>query len=132
MQLDDAVRKMGLEAFFNRQDLFWPLYKWPSWARDAILKEHKNNRDRYALFVFLTLNGLPPDIAGHWVLSHHRRGRVGQRGNLVQGIYDDNARRQVFKQMPQQLEDERLCPPKMKIFDMHLRKVVEYQDKSTE
>lgn len=65
----EMLRQTRLIEFFNNvQDDFYKFSKWPKLYQKMILQPHKNNVDRFTLFVFLTSNGLPPDLAWFWVL----------------------------------------------------------------
>lgn len=112
---EERDRRHGLYEWFRFvQDTFYPINKWPKHLRDRMLKRHKSNHDRYVLWVFLVWNGVRPADASLWVLSE-RVSNDGQR--LVIGDYDNVARRQVFFQLPKMLEEKKLGPRNMKVFD---------------
>jgi hypothetical protein len=103
----------------NRGDWFYPIRKWPSWLQSLMLKEHRNNRERFTLFFFLTGNGLSPDIAGEWTLLKD----VGKDMVLKIGDYDNKARAQVI-QMKEQLRKGTFFKGDKKMMDMHIGRVV--------
>lgn len=103
----------------NRGDWFYPIRTWPVWAQKLMLLEHRNNRDRYSLFFFLTSNGLSPDIAGQWVLLRD----IAAQGREVLGQYDEAARRQVI-QMKEQIRKKEFFKGTKPVWDMHMGRVV--------
>lgn len=126
-QVDKILAEMDghreeLYTYFRwQQDDFFPINKWPDWAREGIINKknaHRKGNLRYNLWVFFVVNGLHPVTAGHWVLCHHVS-RDGKR--LIQGnTYDKKAREQVFKYLPRQLAEKRLGSKDKPVFDMIL------------
>jgi len=65
MTLDQ--RQARLSNYYNTvQDLFWPLRDWPGYLQSIALSRHKNRRDRFRFFQFLTFNGMAPNWAATW------------------------------------------------------------------
>jgi len=63
---------MGIAEDFKRADEFWPLERWPAFPwRKFFFKPHKKNNERFRLFMFLWLNGMPPDRCVYWILYHN-------------------------------------------------------------
>lgn len=62
---------MGIAEDFAKADVLPPLDKWPSVWRRLFFKPHKNNNERYRLFAFLYLNGLPGGSCVYWVMYHN-------------------------------------------------------------
>lgn len=56
--------------FFDGLDMFYPVRDWPIRKRQ-LLYRYKNNPERFELWLFLWLNGLPATTAGLWVMSPH-------------------------------------------------------------
>lgn len=113
-------REARLLDYFHRvQDDFFPIGKWPAYLLRMMLLEHKNNRERFTLFFFLTGNGLAPTIATGWILTLD----IEWPDKRIQGNYDPSA----IKQMQQLIEQERsgtLFKGDKKIMDMTLGYVV--------
>lgn len=112
-------RETRLLEYFHLQDSFFPIGKWPSYLIRMMLLEHKNNRERFTLFFFLTGNGLEPTTAAGWILTTD----VAWPDKRIQGRYDPSA----LKQMSQLIEQERsgtLFKGDKKIMDMTLGYVV--------
>lgn len=71
----DAARRARVRNFLNSwtwtRDWGFPAFReWSSgpgkgafWAQDLVQQDHKDNRERYRLFLFLVINGLRPDLA---------------------------------------------------------------------
>lgn len=51
-------------------DSFPPWREWPQLWVDMLLKQHKDRRERYRLFLFLWANGMEPQKAVFWVMWH--------------------------------------------------------------
>lgn len=51
------------EMWLDRQDIFFPTAEWPSQFRDLFRLQHRNNRERFTLFLFFTGNGMSPSHA---------------------------------------------------------------------
>jgi hypothetical protein len=103
----------------NAGDWFYRIRQWPGWLQELMLKEHRDGRERFTLFFFLTGNGCPPDIAGQWTLLNDFR---GGKEVYAQG-YDQSARAQVI-QMKRDLQNGKLFKGDKKIMDMHLGRVI--------
>ena len=113
-----------IEYLHAAQEDFFPLGKWPAYLIDLILKPHKDNRERYTLFYFLTGNGLNPETARLWTLLLDVR-KDGQGIDvLVPGGYDVKAHEQM-EQMTQQLANGSLFTGNKKMMDMTLGRVVQ-------
>ena len=108
-----SLREARLWNFFQKQDDFWRIEEWPEYIKIIALKYQRNNRERYTFWFFLVGNGLDPNIASEWVLSIDFR-----QGNLVRGIYDESALRQVLVQLPKQNEEGSLWKGKKPMMDM--------------
>jgi len=113
-------REVRLIEYFHGQDFFFRLGSWPPYLQDMILLPHKDNRQRFTLFFFLTGNGLDPDTAATWVkgldVSKFNHG-------LIPGVYDDSAKRH-FAQMIEQERAGTLFKGTKKMMDMTLGYVV--------
>lgn len=60
------------EAFIkalDNEDAFFPFSSWPRWAKKDMLTLRKDNKQRYGLTRFFTLNGMSPDKAREWILQ---------------------------------------------------------------
>lgn len=112
-------REARVWNYLNRGDWFWPIREWPVFLQKMQLKEHRNNRERYTLFFFLTGNGMSPDIAGQWTILRD----IGQGGVEKEGNYDKSARAQII-QMKEQIRKGSFFKGDKKIMDMTLGRVV--------
>jgi len=94
MQVFQVVPNTPREArvwnFLNSGEDFFPIREWPNYLKEMALKEHKNHRERYRLFLFLSANGLHPDIAASWVLMADYMGK-----QILHGDYDRAALAQI-------------------------------------
>ena len=84
------AREGRLWNFFNSGEDFFSIKDWPVYLREMALKEHKNHRERYRLYLFLTANGLHPDVACSWVSA-----KDAKHSQLVEGDYDRPAYSQL-------------------------------------
>lgn len=78
-------RVLRIAEFLNSnewKDLFWPISVWPAWVRAITFKQHKRNRERYALFFFLVVNGLHPQSASQIVLMSDVQGNIIMMNDL--------------------------------------------------
>lgn len=117
-----------IQYFIDMSDDFWyPFHTWPEWVREQIILEHKNNSQRYNLFVFFVLNGLGPNTAARWITVSRIEDETGKRGRVYHGNYDAQAMRQLYDQMPRQLEEGTLVKDGKRVFDMQLGRPVAYQ-----
>lgn len=82
----EGRRVARVSNYLNKQDVFFKLRTWPAWLQAIALQQHRNRRDRFALFYFLRMNGLDPAIAASWCLMIDY-----VRGAPEQGNYDRNA-----------------------------------------
>lgn len=112
------ARQARVWNYLARQEFFFPIKDWPSWAQQAILMEHKYNSERYQLFVFLTNNGLGPEMSGELILMKDYRNNT-----IIFGDYDSVAYNQVMVQMPAQLANGTLWKGHRKNFDIATGKV---------
>lgn len=120
MQPDGAPhndREGRLWNHFNRGEDFFPIKDWPWYLRVMAMKEHKNHRERYRLFVFLTANGLHPDTAFAWVTAADAR-----KGELIEGVYDRPAYSQLVDMAKKALSGELFLS--CSFFDMVTGRVV--------
>lgn len=106
--------------YFNTQDIFFPIDKWPRWAQKQILKPHKSHKDFYELFGFLVLNGLHPEIAEEWISA---RSTTMDRSRLVFEEYDNAYRRSAAENI-ERAKTGTLFGHGRRIYDMTLGRVV--------
>lgn len=73
----EKMRVTRLWNYHNMvQDYFEPIRYWPVHTQKMMLREKKNNRDRYLLFAFLNGNGVDPELAVQAIkMSDYVRGR---------------------------------------------------------
>lgn len=67
-------RVRGAAKYFKPhevEDLFWPLQRWPDWARRLWFNGlgPGSHLQRYSLWKFFWFNGLDPEVASKWVLA---------------------------------------------------------------
>jgi len=77
---------MGIAEDFAAADEFHPLHKWPAFPwRKFFFKPHKTNNERFRLWMFMFINGLPPDRCTYWVLYHggYDKNAVSDMNNLA-------------------------------------------------
>jgi len=86
-------RQAHMRRFLNDAEWFYPLREWPDYLQGIGTSLHRDNRERFTFFFFLTANGLAPDVAAEWVLMDDVI-----NGNPVTWGYDEAAHKQV-KQM---------------------------------
>jgi len=55
--------------YHENQDHFYDMSDWPPWAKQAIMKWHKNDSEMYNLMYFFIGNGLSPVRAFNWVMA---------------------------------------------------------------
>lgn len=55
-------------ALVNGWDIFYPVNKWPPAMRTLWWKPHKDNPERFRLFLFFWDNGIDPDLAANLTL----------------------------------------------------------------
>lgn len=116
--LPQDPRQARVANHLNEGDLFWPLRQWPTYLQTLALSPHRNNRERFTLFSFLTGNGLDPTTAGQWTLmDDYRNGWYNTRG------YDDSAHRQV-DQMKNAVRNRTFFKGDKRMMDMAIGKVV--------
>lgn len=117
-------REARLWNYLNRQDdIFWPIRLWPIWVQRIALKDHKGNRDRFAMFFFLVSNGLDPKRAVFWIKGHDVGSKGDNKGFLLSGDYDTHEYRH-FLQMEKQVTDGTLFKGRKLVFDMTKRRIV--------
>lgn len=111
-----SPREARLWNYLAKGDEFFSIREWPTYLQELMLLEHKNNRERFTLFFFLTGNGLNPTTASDWIQSSDAR---AQRGHLtlVAGVYDPSALRQLA-QLIEQARNGSLFTGQKKIMDM--------------
>jgi len=104
----------------NVQDWFWSFLgtgdrpvRWPEYLVEMFLKEHKDHRERYRLFLFLTFNGMKPEEATSWVTMADYRD-----GQMVMGDYDKAAWSQFFDMMKKAREKTLFTGQRAAIMDM--------------
>jgi len=94
-------RRLRLWNFFNKSDDFWPIREWPMWAQRLALAFHKLYTQRYELFYFFAVNGLPPDLCEEWVLATDAANEGRGHHTLFSDGYNDAARAHVHSMVPQ-------------------------------
>jgi len=114
-----SPREARLWNYFAKGDEFFTIREWPAYLQEMMLLDHKNNRERFSLFFFLTGNGLNPTLAADWIQSRDVRG--GQ--HLVTGVYDPQAIRH-FAQLIEQSRTGTLFKGDKKMMDMTMGHVV--------
>lgn len=60
------ARESRIWNWLNKQDEFYPVRRWPGWARYVVMKKDKGNKDRFELYRWLVVNGCNPETAGTW------------------------------------------------------------------
>lgn len=58
-------RRVDTEA--NREGSMIPIKTWPKWVYEAVHNRDKPRTERYKLFRFFWLNGVPPEVSGYFV-----------------------------------------------------------------
>jgi len=53
----------------NEGKVFYPIRLWPTDMQLLWLKDHRNNGDRFQLFLFWVMNGMDPRMAGNHILA---------------------------------------------------------------
>lgn len=53
----------------NRGAVFYPIRLWPTEMQELWLANHRNNEQRFKLFVFWVMNGMDPRVAGSHILA---------------------------------------------------------------
>jgi len=114
-----AGRETRVWNYLNKHLDWYRVSTWPRWIIGLALKEHKNNRDRYSLFFFWTVNGMDPEQAAmHLLMTDVQGGRYTQTYG-----YDASAQRQVM-QLVLQCRDGTLFVPGKRYWDMSKGEVV--------
>lgn len=114
-----------LDYLHSVQDVFPRVTEWPEWAIRSIVKPHRNNRERYNLFFFLTGNGLNPEIAADWtLLIDCRPDRFGYPRPVKSLGYDASAQQQM-EQMKQQIAQGTFFQGRKRMLDLVLGYVVD-------
>lgn len=118
-----SPREARLWNYLAIGDEFASIRTWPQFLQEMMLLDHKNNRERFTLFFFLTGNGLNPTQAADWIqLADVRTNARGGR-QFVSGVYDPNAIRH-FAQLIEQCRAGTLFKGDKKIMDLSLGRVV--------
>lgn len=68
-RLPKNAREARIWRGIIQSDMFFHPLRWPIFARDLALSPHRTYRDRYRYFLFLTTNGLTPEVAATWTLA---------------------------------------------------------------
>lgn len=111
-----SPREARLWNYFAKGDEFYSIREWPKYLAEMMLLEHKNNRERFTLFFFLTGNGLNPTTAADWIQLADVQ--LMMRGLIpVSSVYDPAAIRQ-FAQLIEQSRTGTLFKGDKKIMDM--------------
>lgn len=109
-------REVRLWNYFNfYQDIFYPIERWPKYLAEMVLLDHKNNQNRYKLFLFLVYNGLAVWDAADFIMIRD----VSEYGDIIIGEYDASARRQIF-QMAAQYYDGSMLNNMKPVMNMYL------------
>lgn len=106
--------------YFNTQDIFFSIDKWPLWAQKQMLKPHKSHKDYYELFGFLVYNGLHPEIADDWISA---KSTTMDRSRLIYEQYDASYHRSAMENM-ERARNGTLFGHGRRIFDMIQGRVV--------
>lgn len=122
----DRPRVLRLWNYWNKGESFWPIREWPLWAQIAATKAHLSYVERYELFFFFAVNGLPPDLCEEWVLATDAvRDRTGLR--LVSLGYDESARSHVRSMIPQYANGTMVKQRGARMYDMVLGRPILHQ-----
>lgn len=121
----EARRRSRYRYGFDKLDIFYRFDELPLWVREELLLQHKNNRQRFRLFLFLVGNGMPPAFAEMLILSKDFVDKV-----WIGGEYDNSARTQManLKQRCDALAPDNLFRS-YPYFDMIVGKVLNPADK---
>jgi len=92
MVIPDSVYRLAEE--FYLADEFPQLGEWPQPWPDLFFNPHKDRRDRYRLFVFFWLNGMPAHRCVYWVMWHRTYDRAAWRSimDVVRDTETDSGR----------------------------------------
>jgi len=106
-------REARIWNYFNQQDDFWAIRKWPPWAQQDMLAFHKTYDQRYHLMRFLCFNGMNPRSAAAWIYISD----ISSTGIPLAGIYDASAVSQITGMIGQATKGT-LWKSYHRIFDM--------------
>jgi len=106
-------RESRLWNYFNKQDEFWAIRKWPPWAQADMITFHKNYDQRYHLMRFLCFNGMNPRLAASWIYISD----ISSTGIPLAGVYDNSAVSQITG-MIEQAAKGTLWKSHHRIYDM--------------
>lgn len=112
-----SPREARLWNYLARGDEFFSIREWPAFLQEMALLEHKNNRERFTLFFFLTGNGLNPTQAADWIQLADVRMKPNGTPGFISGVYDPQALRQLA-QLIDQCRSGTLFKGDKKIMDM--------------
>jgi len=115
-------RVTRLWNFFNKGEEFWPIREWPLWAQNLALKMHLSYQERYELFFFFAVNGLPPVLLEEWVLATDAQ--LWPARQLFSDGYDRSAQSHVKSMVPQYVEGRMVQQRGARMYDMVLGRPV--------
>lgn len=78
MTVRGAARRNGGIPAAEVEAIFWPVHRWPEWARRLWFNGIPEGRhlQRYTLWKFFWVNGVAPHIATRWVLNGYTGSNV--------------------------------------------------------
>lgn len=120
-----AEAKQRLWRYAGQGIDFWPIWEWPPHMRKFfLLGQSRDNDQRYELFTFWVMNGMPPVVAGEWLRLE----------DSAPGVKVFTERKKVLihvRQMIGQYEADKLIQPGGKrMVDMITRKVTVFTNSS--
>ena len=120
----DRRREAALWNHFNSSKFDWyPIREWPKYIQEMALKEHKNNRERYKLFLFFVGNGMNPYTATINCMLRDVRPSEYDRGRKYDVYPYDHKAMEHFAQLQREAETGRL-QREGKYYDLNLKMVM--------
>jgi len=71
-ELELAIRTEELIHKIKHSDLIKEVKDWPKHYEQLLRESHKNHSERFRLWNFFYVNGIPPSMATDWVLANGR------------------------------------------------------------